>query len=163
MKPILQAILVADHVYTDEVTKKKIVVGIFDRIFFLPEAPQKTEKAPEVVGEPGSQEVTIEIAAAGHRMGSPFCYINLADVHGEQEFELRYVDLSTDTAMFKTKFAVRSPNPLVTVELALPLPPLPHKKAGTFALELLWNNEPLGSHRIRVEKMKEEEKKDNGD
>lgn len=160
MKPILQAILVADHVYSDEVTKKKIVVGIFDRIYFSRVEPPKDEDAPEVSGEPDAQGATMVISQAGHRMGSPFCYINLADVHGDQTFELRYVDLSTDTVLFKTNFGIRSTDPLTTAEVAFPLPPLPTGKAGTFALELLWNDEPLGSHRIRVEEVPKENKSD---
>jgi hypothetical protein len=78
----------------------------------------------------------------------------MTEVHKNQQFELRYVDLAEDKSLFGTTFTLSSDDPLQTVEFALPLPMLPTGKAGTFALELLWQNEPLGSHRINVDEAK---------
>jgi hypothetical protein len=80
----------------------------------------------------------------------------LTDVHDEQEFELRYVDLHNDRVLFSTKFNIRPPDPLQSVELGLALPTLPSDNAGTFALELLWHDEPLGAHRIIVDERPKE-------
>jgi len=86
--------------------------------------------------------------------GSPFCYISLTEVRGRSSFELRYVDLAEDKVLFGTQFEIDCNNPLETVELVFPLPLLPGSRPGTFVLELLWNNEPLGYHRITVEEEK---------
>ncbi len=155
MKPVLQALLVADHIYVDAITGKKIVCGIFHRILF-------TENQPDQVqGEGGESNLKmIQISPGGQRAGSPFCYISMTDVRGEQDFELRYVDLADDKALLQTKFRVTSKDPVQTVEIVLPLPAFPASKPGTFALELLWNNEPLGSHRINVDKMQRESTSD---
>ena len=154
MKPVLQALLVADHVYADAATGKKIVAGIFHRLMF---------KRPPPPEEPGQQTASVvHIGSGGHRAGSPFCYLSLTEVRGEQSFELRYVDLGTDTAIFGTKFTFKSNNPLHTIEHILPLPTLPAAKPGVFALELLWNNESLGSHRIIVDEVAEERKPEDG-
>jgi hypothetical protein len=181
VKPILQAILVADHIYTDQTTGKKIVAGIFNSLRFEksvapssqnPEArnlePTKSQTVDssyskssvtgsQSAGEFGSthneggrqnKDVMLHIGASGHKAGSPFCYISLTEIRGEQTFELRYVDLQEDKTIFRTTFEIQSNDPLLTKEVVAPLPVLPVSRAGTFALELLWNNETLGSHRI---------------
>ncbi len=150
MKPIAQALLVADHVYTDKATNKKIVAGIFHRLWFrkpgdMPKPPEPPPGAP-----PGEGKGMISVPPGGYSAGSPFCYISLTEVHGKQPFELRYIDLSNDQVIFGTKFGIDCADPLQTIEMVLPLPPLPAVKAATYVLELLWNDEPLGSHRITV-------------
>jgi hypothetical protein len=152
VKPVLQALLVADHVYSDATTGKKIVAGIFHRLLF------KRMPPPEEQGEQGKS--VIQVGSSGHRAGSPFCYVSLTEVRGEQHFDLRYVDLGDDNVVFGTRFGFKSDNPLQTIETILPLPNLPAAKPGVFALELLWNNEPLGSHRIIVDEIADERKPD---
>jgi hypothetical protein len=152
VKPVLQALLIADHVYADAITGKKIVAGIFHRLWF------KRPPTPEEKGD--AAQSVIQVGSSGHRAGSPFCYISLTEVHGEQHFELRFVDLGSDTTVFGTRFAFKSENPLQTIEQILPLPTLPATKAGVFAFELLWNGEQLGSHRIIVDEIAEEKKPD---
>jgi hypothetical protein len=146
IRPIVQAILVADHVYTDTLTEKKIVAGIFHSII--------SRKQSDPIGETGQEDqpshLTVPVPAAGFQMGSPFAYVSLTNVRSEQEFALRYVDLSTDQARFEVGFVIKCQDPLATAELAIALPPLPSDRPGTFALELLWHDEPLGSTRIQV-------------
>ena len=43
-------------------------------------------------------------------------------------------------------------DPLATVELVLPVPPLP-RTPGHYALELLYKNELIGSHRVTVQEV----------
>ncbi|MSR57278.1 MAG: hypothetical protein EXS05_06370 [Planctomycetaceae bacterium] len=143
MKPILQALLVADRVYTDAVTQKKIVVGIFSQINFI-----RTESFQAAVEQNTGQLPTMP---GGYNAGSPFAYANLTSVHGEQRFVLRYVDLSDDSVVFQGEIKVECKDPLSPVEIVIPLPALPATKSGVFALELLWNeNDPMGSFRITV-------------
>lgn len=144
VQPKVQAILVADHIYIDKNTNKKIIAGIFDRMYLIP-----PPAGQEVSAEDG--KIKINIPPGGHRASSPFCYINLIDIRKQEHFELRYVDLEDDRVVFGTNFNINADNPLQSVEIVIPLPLLPAEKAGVFALELIWNDISIGSHRIIVE------------
>jgi hypothetical protein len=148
VKPVLQALLIADHVYVDKVTGKKVVAGIFHRMHFTPAKPIQEQNSEE-------GRIRLHIPPGGLQAGSPFCYISLTEVRNQQHFALRYVDLADDRMYFQSEFDVDCRNPLETIEIVLPLPPLPANKAGVFALELLWNDEHLGSHRINVDEVKQ--------
>lgn len=150
MTPVLQALLVADHVYEDKATSKKVVAGIFHAMYF-------TRREVERQVDPKGGKVKINIPPGGMKAGSPFSYISLTDIRGKQEFDLRYVSLNDDKTIFESHFQVDCPDPLATVEVMLPLPPLPANQPGIYALELLWNQEPLGSYRIAVRELKERE------
>jgi hypothetical protein len=82
------------------------------------------------------------------RAGSPYAYVSMTEVRGQRMFQLRYVDLNENQEMFSTTFGVECHDPLETVQLSLPLPPLPVPHEGVFALELLCDGELMGSHRI---------------
>ena len=148
MKPVLQALLVADHIYQDKKTGKSIVAGIFHQLLF-----KKAEDVQAALKQEGTQ---IAIPG-GLAAGSPYAYVSLTDIRGEQEFTLRYVYLNEDRSLFNTKFRVKSKNPLDTVECIFALPALPTEKAGVYALELIWNDTdagtPIGSFRIHVQEM----------
>lgn len=94
-------------------------------------------------------------------MGNPWVYLALTELRGEKEFELRYVDLLENTALLGVNFKLKSDDPLKTVELALPLPSIPRPRFAadernrTFGLELLCDNELIGSHRILAENLAE--------
>jgi hypothetical protein len=148
VKPVLQALLVADHIYEDKATGKKIIVGIFNRVFFKKEPEQGAQK----------QEEQSNVIMGGMHIGSPYAYLNITDVHGQANLELRYVDLSDHSVIFKTHLPVVCPDPLATVEFILAMPPLPTPHAGVFALELLADGEPMGAHRISVEELPAEER-----
>ncbi len=146
MQPVLQALLVADHVYVDKITNKKIVAGIFHDLHI-----QRHHKQERKVNEAGQS--TFQIGPGGMRASSPFTYISLTEVNGKQDFELRYVRLNDDKQLFGTSFHVNCQNPLEIVEVVVPLPPLPAQEPGIHALELLWNQKPLGAYRISVQEM----------
>jgi hypothetical protein len=99
-----------------------------------------TAKAPD-----GKQQMPLNRLI---RAGSPSAYVSLTELHGHRSFELRYVDLKDNTVIFTVEFKVESRSPLETVQLSVPLPPLPVPHEGLFALELLCEGELLGSHRI---------------
>lgn len=144
MKPVLQALLIADRIYQDTVTGKKVVAGIFHQILFI-----SKEKMQAEASQHGAN--TLPVIPGGYQTGSPFAYISLTDVKpGRQPFVARYVDLSSDNVLFQVDFHVTVQDPLQIVELVLPLPSLPAIAPGAFAFELLWNDEPLGSYRIIV-------------
>ena len=79
MKPKVQAILLADHVYKDEFTGKYIVSGIIDGCLFRPNPP-----------EPKPGDIPLDM----HRAGAPYVYVNLTEFNGRFDFEIRYLSLT---------------------------------------------------------------------
>jgi hypothetical protein len=155
-KPVLQALLLAEHVYQDRATGKKIIAGTFNRLNFTRRRPQSPASAPpedaepfaeppaeEPIGQPEARELHNVISP-----GSPFAFITLTEVHGTIPLELRYVDLQNNSVLLTTRFQVSCDDPLNTMELTIPIPMLPAPHEGVYALELLHGNEPLGSMRI---------------
>jgi hypothetical protein len=139
--PVLQALLLADHVYQDRGTGKHVVAGIFSGMGFIPKGARPKQPPGDGSAVPARSLI---------RAGSPFAYLSLTEVHGLKTIELRYVDLSTNDVLLSTTFQVKCNDPLETVEVALPLPSLPAPHAGVFALELLCEGTWLGSHRVKV-------------
>ena len=84
MKPRVQAILLADHVYKDEFTGKYIVSGIHDTYFFNPNPP------------PAPKNESGDIPLDMQRTGAPYVYVNLTEFNGKFNFELRYWSLKND-------------------------------------------------------------------
>ncbi|MGO8690295.1 MAG: hypothetical protein ACLQLG_11730 [Thermoguttaceae bacterium] len=146
-KPVLQALVLADHVYQDKFTGKMVIAGTFNRVVFVrrkvePGAPPPA--APPALPDGSRVLQPHEVS----RAGSPFAYVSLTEVHGTIPLELRYVDLSDNVVLLRSEFSVRSDSPLETVEVMVQLPPLPTMHPGVFALELLSGTELLGSHRV---------------
>ena len=79
----------------------------------------------------------------------------MTSVRGTQNFSIRYVFLNDDKVLFAISFQVNCQDPLETVQLIVPLPSLPIIEAGTYALELLCDDEPLGAFRITAEEIEE--------
>lgn len=157
--PVLQALLVADHIYQDQSTGKFVICGIFGTIYFMPHDRDAAgsgnsagagDQAP--AGSPGTQipgpaQPQMSLNRLIHA-GSPHAYVSLTEIHGQRSFEMRYVDLNLNNVVFGFEFKVECRNPLETVQLSLPLPLLPVVEEGVFALELLCEGELIGSHRI---------------
>jgi hypothetical protein len=141
-KPVLQALVLADNVYQDKFTGKKVIAGTFNQLgFFESKAASPTpEESPGKLRPLAPHEV--------RRVGSPTAYISLTEIREPVELELRYVDLSNNAVLLAANLRAACDNPLNTVEAIVPLPPLPTPHAGGYALELLWDNELLGSLRI---------------
>ncbi len=140
MKPVLQALLLADHVYRDASSGKHIIAGTFTQLHFRRNS--STEAASP------SQQIRIPPDEV-QRIGSPWLYLSLTEMNGEVPLILRYVSLTGDRVLFEVEMQVKSDDPLKTVEIVMPLPLLPNI-AGIHVLELLWDDEMLGSHRIDV-------------
>jgi hypothetical protein len=144
VKPVLQAILLADRVYQDAATGKKIIAGTFNRLFFKRHVKAKES---EIQGQKA-----FEIPGGVHA-GSPYAFVSLTEVIGKLECILQYVDLKNDKPLIQCSFTVESNDPLQNLELVIPLPPLPTLSAGIHALELLCDGELVGSHRIIVQEL----------
>lgn len=161
--PVLQAMLLADQVYQDRDTGKYVICGIFSAIHFVPNKPPPERSRPPGSGDVGgggddggSEGIPPQSAPATAsvpitrlvRAGSPFAYISLTELLGTRRFELRYVDLDRNNVLFGTAFEVSCRDPLETIQITVPLPPLPIPHEGVFVLELLCDGEMLGSHRV---------------
>jgi hypothetical protein len=144
VKPVLQALLLADKIYSDAATGKKVIAGTFSKLVIINQQAKVEQGVPS----------TLTVPAGGMQAGSPFAYISVTDVHKQAKLTLRYVQLSDakQQVFFQAELMASSENPLSTVELVIPLPPLPPIK-GVFALEVLCEADLLGSHRIVVEEM----------
>jgi hypothetical protein len=143
VKPILQALLLADKVYEDKSTSKKIVAGIFNQMILVGEHAQPKTVTDEFGG-------IKTIVPAGMHSGSPSAYISVTEVRRPTTLEVRFVFLDEYEALLHGEIEVNAPSPLDTVEIVVPLPPLPCNRPGTYALEVLCDDELLGSHRLRV-------------
>jgi hypothetical protein len=143
VKPLLQALLLAERVYEDK-SGKKIIAGTFNKLIF-----RKGAAGPREVEIDG---VKMMVVPAGIRAGSPFAYISLTDVRNSARCTLRYVDLTHDKPLFQLPFDVACDDPLQTIELIIPMPELP-LHVGPHAVELLCDDEPLGAFRVIVEEL----------
>jgi hypothetical protein len=153
VKPILQALLVADHVYEDKRTSKKVVVGIFSSLLMVKNATEEHRGGDS--GPDAAVEQKKKPLSSIEQAGSPYVYVNLTDLKGTAELKLRYVSLESHQAIFETSaFQVSASSPLENVEVVMPLPMLP-RLPGVYALELLAGEEPLGSYRITVQEAKQ--------
>ena len=146
MKPVLQALVVADHVYQD-VTGKKIIAGTFNTFWF-----SKKPQAREIERPDGAKQ---QVLPGGMRVGSPSAYVNLTDVCDGTQLRVQFVDLTRNVVLFGTDAKIGGVQRLNTVELVFALPELPIHEAGTYALEVVCEGEILGSYRITAVNMDE--------
>ncbi len=144
MKPVLQALVMADHVYQD-VSGKKIIAGTFNTFKFSRKPP-----VAEVQGPDGTKQT---IVRGGMQGGSPFAYVSLTDVCDGTKLQLRFVNLSRNAVLFGNEVTITNTNRLAAVEMVFPLPRLPIQEAGVYALELLCDGDILGSYRITAENL----------
>lgn len=141
MKPILQALVLAEKVYEDK-SGKKIIAGTFNRI---------RRKQLPVVEAPQPDGSTHQIVPGGTQAGSPYAYISVTDVCDGTELELQFVSLSHNKVLFSTRLRINCNDRLKTIEIVAPLPPLEIPESGVYAFEVICENEVIGAHRIIAE------------
>jgi hypothetical protein len=142
MKPILQALVLAERIYEDK-SGRKIIAGTFNQISFGQNVAKQVEM-PD-----GTKR---QVISGGTDPGSPSAYISMTDVVEGTEIFLQCLNVSKNTEVFHINFRIDKADRLSTVEIVAPLPPISQflKEAGTFSLDVVWKGEILGSHRIRV-------------
>lgn len=142
MKPVLQALVVADRVY-QEVSGKKIIAGTFSGLKFSRKPP-----VAEIVRPDGQKQ---RVVMGGMSIGSPYAYVSLTDVCDGTKVQIQFLNLSKNVALFGNEVTLTNVDRLSNVELVLPLPPLPISEAGVYALQVVCEGEILGSWRIVAE------------
>ncbi len=142
MKPVLQALVVAERIYEVK-GGRKVICGTFNSILI-------SERDNKIVDRPDGTKA--KLLAGGDDMGCPWVYVNLTDVVAGTKIGLEMVNVSKNIAIFGSSFEITEARRLGTVELALPLPHPREwaKEPGTFSLDLTWEGEILGSHRLVV-------------
>lgn len=146
MKPILQALILAEHV--NWLADGRVVIfGTFNT-YRLGNTPPIEE---EDHGN-GKSSVTIR----GGQVGSPYAYVSLTDVVDGTKVTLQFVSLSKNRVVFKQDVTLKCDNRLETVEVISALPPLSINKAGTYAFEMTCEGEIIGSCRVLIEDAAEE-------
>lgn len=126
LTPILQAFLLADHVYWDRGTGKKVVCGIFFQLN------------------------AVELPAA-----FPGCwaYACLTSVPPEFDYQLRLVRLSDQLVLAESPphHIEHGPNKLNPHELVIQVPPILFVQAGAYEFELVIGDQPLKGLRFTVQ------------
>jgi len=130
-KPVLQALVLADHIYVDSQTNKKVIAGTFNRIWAK------------------------EFPAQHH--APTWAFLCLTDVQRDCEITLRYVDLKDQMVLLEAApLTLKSDDRLASDELVVQVPPFPMPHAGVYAFEVYADDELIGSLRISVNGKKTE-------
>ena len=153
MRPVLQALVLADRVY-EEVNGKKIIAGTFSGYKFSKKRPITEVERPD-----GAKQ---RVMVGGMNAGSPSAYISLTDVCENTALQIQFVNLSKNVLLFATEVTISGVDRLSNTELALPLPTLPISESGVYALQVVCEGEILGSWRVVAEDLdtKKEETSD---
>ena len=146
MKPVLQALILAERVYEDRNTGKKVIAGTFNSVFY-----KRLADLVKEVELPSGEKV--QRVPGGMHGGSPTAYISITDVHDGTELTLQFVNLTKNVVLMQTQLVVDCEDRLRTVEIVTPLPPLPISEDGTYALEVVCEGDILGSHRITAREL----------
>jgi hypothetical protein len=146
--PVLQALVLAERIYEDKHTGRKIIAGTMRHVTLI----KKDEATSEKIG-PSGESVTI---VRGGIAGSPFAYVSLTGVFDETVLTLQFVSLTRNKVMFVTKVTVRCKDRLETVEIVSALPELGIPEPGVYAFEVICEGEILGSTRL-VARVKSED------
>ena len=142
MRPIIQALVLAERIYTDK-SEKKIIAGTFNRIV-ISKRVVETHKL-----EDGSQRL---VMPGGTDPGCPSAYLSLTDVVNNTDISLQIVNVSKNRVLFGTALTIECHDWLATIEIIIPLPPFRTflNEPGTFSFDVVWKGEILGSHRVIV-------------
>src|SRR5258707_3776034 len=97
MKPVLQALVLAERIYEDK-SGKKIIAGTFNRL--LIGKVQTTEQMPD-----GSHRLVLP---GGTDPGCPAAYISLTDVVDGTEITLLMMQISKNMPLFRTSLQLNS-------------------------------------------------------
>ncbi|MBI4231298.1 MAG: hypothetical protein HY608_10720 [Planctomycetes bacterium] len=123
--PVLQAFVLADHVYTDAHTGKKVIAGTFNQLW--------ADKYPT------------QFATA------TYAYLALRELYGEAQVSLKFIGLADQRVHLQSQpMKVGASDPRATAELVITIPPFPMPEPGDYALEAYADGVLLGMVRMRL-------------
>ena len=127
--PKINAMLICDYVITEQGTKKKSLIGVFENI--------NARKFP----------------CMHHALS---VYVKLTEAQGDYQFRLEMVDLKTDTMAGKGQLpnAVHIDNPLATHEIVFNLKGLKFQHPGDYEFRMFANDHIFGQKSFLVAEMK---------
>jgi hypothetical protein len=115
--PVLIAVLVCDTTAEDPTTKKKSLIGIFDRLW--------------AVRFPTQRPVSV--------------YVRLTDAEGFYQFKVKFVQTDTGVTLAEATGEANFEERLTGSDLVLAFPPLPMPAPGRYEFQVWFNDVFLGS------------------
>ncbi len=122
MVPTLQSLWLVDAVELDSETGKVSLSGLFNRV---------------------------DVPADADYAAGATIFFSLRGVHGEVRLTLLYVDLLDDAALLERPIRIEG-QPLETTDVSVRVNQIPVPHPGSYAWELFYGAESLGSARIDV-------------
>ncbi|MCG8409243.1 MAG: hypothetical protein MI923_28910 [Phycisphaerales bacterium] len=120
--PILQAFVLADHIYTDAATGKRIVAGTFGHI--------SANEFP-----------------AQHPPSAAF--VMLTEFVGSAPLQLRFVRLRDNFVIMQSgEINIECDDPLVVLDMAIAIPAIPLEEPGLYCFECYVDGNLIGSVRL---------------
>jgi hypothetical protein len=143
MKPVLQALILAERIYEDKSSGKKVICGTFNRVTMF-QIEREVHEADD-----GTKHT---IVPGGTDFGCPAAYVSLTDVVEGTELVLQFFNQTKNESVLHTGVRITGADRLATIEIVVPLPTVSSfiKEPGTYSLDVLWKGELLGSHRVLV-------------
>lgn len=115
--PVLVAALICDTAVADPSTRKKNLIGIFDRV--------------NVGKFPTSRPMSL--------------YVKVTDAEGDYDTEVRYVQVGSGKVLAQAQGKLHSANRLASVELIIQFPPIPIPAEGRYEFQIWTNSVFLGA------------------
>ncbi len=130
--PVLQAMVLADQIYTD-VSGKRIICGTFSSLH--------VSQLPVLFGR------------------KTYVFILLVDIVGRFSLQLRFVHLSDNKILMHSEpINFESDDPLKPLDISIEVPPFPLIDEGFYSLECWAEEHLLGAVRLQVVKAKKNER-----
>jgi len=143
IRPVLQALVLTERVYTD-ISGMKIIAGTFNEI--------TTQKIVTPQVERRADGSSVSMLQGGTDPGCPSLYISLTEVESGTELAIQFVNAKESKVIFQMALKIENADRVGTVEIVAPLPPMAKlaREPGVFSFDVMWNGEILGSHRMTV-------------
>ena len=125
---VLQSFILADYIYVDAMTGKKIIAGTFTRLL-APEFPTEFSRIT-------------------------FAYLCLSGLRGKHKLKIRFIDLSDDSVLMESSnLEFENSDPLQSCEHIIEVHPFPMPHPGWFEFVAFCDENHIG--RIRMELAKQ--------
>ena len=125
LQPRVQSFILADHVYVDVSTGKKVIAGTFNEVRLRPD------------------QTALERVV--------YAYLAITNCRGRVALQLRHVDLNDDSTLRESGvLRLDTRDPLRTYEVVMDVPHLPFPHSGFYALEACCNGQRIASIRLHA-------------